>query len=63
MSLHLSLATTENILSFHSVFPNQRLYSINVHLEIGCFSYIRDLVQILLRFFFILKVYILGEFP
>lgn len=44
MSLHLSFATTENILSFHSVFPNLRLYSINVHLEIGCFSYIRDLV-------------------
>lgn len=63
MSLHLSFATTENILSFHSVFPNLRLYSINVYLEIGCFSYIRDLVQILLRFFFILKVYILGEFP
>ena len=63
MSLYLSFATTENILNFHSVFPNLRLYSINVHLETGCFSYIGDLAQILLRFFFILKVYVLGEFP
>lgn len=46
MSLHfLSFATTENILSFHSIFPNLRLYSINVRLKTSHFSYIGDLVK------------------